>query len=114
MNTKDLRVKANDYHEMERQKYQDIHKLGSAENKKMRQQYQINSFGNELITHDYIVTPQTPNYLYSAPMSPKPPEMYSPNIHVNYVMQNPQSPVTPRSPRTFGYQSFMPASPEPR
>ena len=80
----------------------------------MRQYYQQNSHGNELIPQDYALSPPTPNYLYSTPASPKPQEFQSKHIHVNYVAPTPQSPITPRTPRQFGYQSYLPISPEPR
>lgn len=78
----------------------------------MRQHYQLNSYGNELIPQDYIPSPQTHNYLYSTPASPKPQEMQPKHIHVNYVTPCPQSPLTSRSPKSFGYQSYLPISPQ--
>ena len=38
----------------------------------MRENYQLHSYGNELISQDYMKTPQSPTYIYSNPVSPKP------------------------------------------
>lgn len=111
MRSREAKSKGNDYLEEERKKYQDIHRLGTTENRKMRQHYQQNSYGNELIPQDYALSPPTPNYLYSTPVSPKPQEVQSKHIHVNYMSPTPQSPMTPRTPRQFGYQSYLPISP---
>jgi hypothetical protein len=37
----------------------------------MRQSYQANSYQNELVPQDIPRTPQTPNYFFSSPTSPK-------------------------------------------
>ena len=79
-------------------KTNNVHQLGSNENRKMRQSYQVNSFNHDLLPQDQPRTPQpmTPNYIFSSPTSPK--IMHSPNSHNNpqYVMMSPKA--TPSSP----------------
>ena len=78
-----------------------IYKLGTLENKQMRQSYQMNSFNNELIPQDY---PRTPNIFYSpkpavcsSPISPK--IMHSPRAKGGYlsppITQQNQGPNSP-------------------
>jgi hypothetical protein len=72
----------------------------------MRQNYQISSYGNELLVQDYLTVPQSPNYIYSNPISPKPQEILPKNILSSYPNTNPLSPSTPtiHSPRNLPQQ----------
>ena len=86
-----------------------MYKLGSAENKQMRQSYQINSINNELIPQDYqrspqmFFSPQQP--IFSSPVTPK--VLHSPTSRGVYLSppQNPSNPSNPMTPTTHGPQS---------
>lgn len=96
---------------------QNTHKLGTMENRQMRQSYQINSWDNELVPQDYPRSPCTP--FYSSPITPK--VMYSPaqgvpfspNAHFHVAPPSPSSgklgmgrpsPRIHKEPELRGYQ----------
>lgn len=92
-----------------------MHKLGTLENKQMRQSYQMNSLNNELIPQDY---PRTANIFYSpnapicsSPVTPK--ILHSPVAKGTYMSppMTQNSPYQPQSPvgvHQLGRQTHRP------
>jgi len=76
-----------------------IHKIGSVENRQMRQSYQLNSAYHELLPQDYprpqgFYSPKAP--MMSSPVTPK--VMHSP-VARTYLSPHQQSPISnPMSP----------------